>query len=435
MLTGEQTIKILGKYLLLDGFGIVFDFKKSHGSWMYDLRGKREILDLGYNHFSSHTLAYNHPGLKEKKYLEKLKEVSEFRVALSDVYHPYQAEFVQEFSKILPKGFNHLFFVDNGAPAVENALKVAFDWKTRKNGGLEADLVIHFRDAFHGRLGYTLSLTNTADPRKYLYFPKFKEWPRIHNPKAKFDSQGKLLGYEDEGKAIEEINEAIEKYGKRIAALIIEPVQGEGGDNYFNPSFFKELRNICDQKEIMLIFDEVQTGWSLGDWWASGTKIAGGVLPDVFAFSKKTQQAGIAANSRVDEVEKNVFQESSRINSTWGGNLPDMVRATQYIRIIKKEKLHKNVLKQGAYLKKLFSEEDLKIDNLRGVGGWLAFDLPTPELRDIVWKKAFELGCLVLKCGVKSIRIRLNLSVTKEEIEKGYEILREAIKETWKTQH
>ncbi len=429
-----DTVARLKKYILVDGFEIVIDLKKSNGSWLVDSRNDKKILDLGYGQFGSLTLGYNHPALKEKEFLEKLLEVSEFRVALSDVYHPYQADFIEAFATILPKGFNHLFFIDNGAPAVENALKVAFDWKTRKNlesgKNIAGDMIIHLKNSFHGRLGYTLSLTNTADPRKYKFFPKFRDWPRIHCPKAIFNKKGEPESYDNEELAISQINEAVKKYGPRIAGLIIEPIQGEGGDNYFSPNFFRFLRKAADENNFMLIFDEVQTGWSTGDWWTCGRDITGGVLPDIFAFAKKVQQGGIAVTERVQEVKNNVFVESSRINSTWGGNLPDMVRSTKYIEIIKKERLHENIMKQGAAITKILRESQADaLTNVRGIGGWAAFTLPDTKTRDAVWKTAYEKGCLVMKSGENSIRLRPNLAINTEEVGIGIEILLSAIKD------
>ncbi|WP_257094458.1 aminotransferase class III-fold pyridoxal phosphate-dependent enzyme [Sphingobacterium sp. E70] len=205
---------------------------------------------------------------------------------------------------------------------MENALKAAFDWKTRLNfaQGIqkEAGQVIHFKQAFHGRSGYTLSLTNTQDPRKYMYFPKFN-WPRIVNPKLTYpltpENISQTISVEE--KAIAEINQAIHDNPNDIACIIIEPIQGEGGDNHFRKEFFQQLRQICDKNEILLIFDEVQTGLGItGKMWAYQHY---DIIPDVLAFGKKAQVCGIlASKEKFDQVEHHVFKESSRINSTFG---------------------------------------------------------------------------------------------------------------------
>lgn len=431
----QHTMDRLKKHLLVDGFEIVIDLKKSMGSWIYNATTDIPLLDLGYGQFGSLTLGYNHPAMADADYVKRAAEASDFRVALSDIYHPYQADFVEALASTFHPSFKHLFFVDGGAPAVENALKVAFDWKTRRNFRegkvLEADMIIHFSEAFHGRLGYTLSLTNTSDSKKYKFFPKF-QWPRIHNPKASF-RDGLPVSYDNEQLAKDQIKEALETYGGRIAALIIEPIQGEGGDNYFSPSFFRFLREHADANKYLLIFDEIQTGWSTGDWWVSGSEMVGKVLPDIIVFSKKTQQAGIAVSDRVDEVDNNAFQESSRINSTWGGNLPDMVRATKYIEIIKRDHLHENIAKRSREIVKILTESAEGIQNVRAAGGWIAFSLASEQVRNQVWKKAYDHGCFVLKSGASSIRLRPNLAMSEEEASIGARRLSEAVNAVVKT--
>ena len=428
-MTGNPIEKIKSR-VLVDGFEIVPDLEKSHGAIIYDKNSGREMLDLGYNQFGSLTLGYNHPAMKDPDYLKKLMAASDIRWALSDLYPEYYGEFVEAFKSIVPDDYIHFFFVDGGAPAVENGLKVAFDWKTRKNIAekdiIPGDKVLHFRQAFHGRLGYTLSLTNTADPNKYRFFPKF-DWPRVHNPKAKFSRDGSVE-YDDEERAIWEIEDAIYRNENRIAAIIIEPIQGEGGDNYFSPDFFQFLREVADENDIMLMFDEVQTGWATGEWWAF-QHLTGGVKPDIFSFGKKVQQCGIAVNSRVDEVEENVFRVSSRINSTWGGTLLDMVRSTRYMEVIKKERLLENSKKQGERIKKaLLDEAPEYVTNIRGIAGWIAFTLPSKDIRDELWKKLYAEGAMLLKSGVESLRMRPNLAISDEEVDMGLERLFSAMK-------
>ena len=268
--------------------------------------------------------------------------------------------------------------------------------------------IIHFREAFHGRSGYTLSLTNTADPRKHIYFAKFN-WPRIVNPKLRFPVTGQVLQDDiaAEGQAIAEIEQAVRDNPDDIAALIIEPIQGEGGDNHFRPEFFAELRRLADEHDFLFIVDEVQTGMgATGKMWAIEHM---GVRPDIIAFGKKAQVCGIIAGTRVDEVPDNVFHVSSRINSTWGGNLVDMVRSQRYLEIIEEEYLLENAAQVGQILleglTQLAEGSDL-IDNVRGRGMMIAFDLPDARTRDIFRGLLLENGLLALKCGERSIRFR-----------------------------
>src|SRR5438105_5634180 len=157
------------------------------------------------------------------------------------------------------------FFIEGGAMAVENALKAAMDWKVRKNlqsgRGERGTEIIHFERAFHGRSGYTLSLTNT-DPRKTAYFAKFT-WPRILSPSLDFSlpsAQREGVAAEREKLAEQQIRNTLIQRGPDVAAIIVEPIQGEGGDNHFRGEFLQQLRRICDEHELLLIFDEVQTG-------------------------------------------------------------------------------------------------------------------------------------------------------------------------------
>ncbi len=422
----------LSKYMLVDGFPVVVDLEKSHGSFLVDAVTGKEYVDF-FTFFASAPIGFNHPKMTTPEFIEKLGKVAVNKPSNSDLYTVEMAEFVETFATIAkPDYMKHLFFVSGGALAVENALKTAFDWKVRKNlkkgKGEKGYKVIHFKQAFHGRTGYTLSLTNTFDPRKTMYFPTF-DWPRIDNPKLRFPITDEVIKEveEAEKKAIQQIKDAIAKDGDDIACLIIEPIQGEGGDNHFRKEFFKELETICKESDIMFIVDEVQTGIGLtGKMWAYQHF---DIKPDIIAFGKKTQVCGIMVSDRVDEVENNVFVESSRINSTWGGNLVDMVRSTKYLQIIDEEKLVDNAAKMGKYLMKKLNEmaERKPITNIRGRGLFCAFDLPNTQHRDKVFSAGLEKGVLILKSGEKSIRFRPPLNIKQEEIDKGLSILEEII--------
>ena len=347
----RETHQRLAKHILADGLPVVIDLEKSHGSYIVDVDGN-EYLDM-FSMFASSPVGYNHPHIL--KNADALKQSAINKLALSDVYPREYADFLDTFERVgIPKELSYCFFIDGGALAVENALKAAFDWKTRLNlsKGIEqeASQVIHFKQAFHGRSGYTLSLTNTKDPRKYMYFPKF-DWPRISNPRLQFPLTEESVNdaIKAEEQAIQEIEAAIAKNPADIACLIIEPIQAEGGDNHFRNEFFQKLREICDKNDIILILDEVQTGIAMtGKMWCYEHL---GIIPDVISFGKKTQVCGILANKeKFDRVENHVFKESSRINSTFGGNLVDMVRFRLILEIIEQENLVEKAAVLGAYL-------------------------------------------------------------------------------------
>lgn len=422
--TTENKVKeTLGKHILADGFDFVMDYEASQGSYIVDKLTGKKYLDM-FSMFASASVGYNHPYIAEKA--NWLGKMAIYKPTLSDVYLQEYADFMEVFSRVaIPKELPYCFFIEGGALAVENALKTAFDWKTRKNWqkdiDKEAGIAIHFKQSFHGRSGYTLSLTNTSDPRKYQYFPKFN-WPRITNPKLNFPITEENLEetIKHEQLALLHIQEAILSHPDEVACVIIEAIQAEGGDNHFRNEFFTELRRICDENEILLILDEVQTGIGMtGKMWAFQHL---DIIPDVITFGKKAQVCGILANKeKLDEVEHHVFKESSRINSTFGGNFIDMLRFQLVLEIIENENLVENSRVVGEFLlnglKKLEQKFPDHISAARGKGLMCAFDLKDGESREWLRSKLYDEGIIILTCGDQSLRFRPHLNVTKEEIQ------------------
>ena len=425
----------LGKHILADGYEPVMDMEKSHGSWLVDERDGSEYLDM-FSMFASGAVGYNHPDIQAGK--DRLTAAALYKPTLSDIYNIQYAEFVEKFSNTaIPEYLPHAFFIEGGALGVENALKVAFDWKVRKNmekgKGEKGGKIIHFKQAFHGRTGYTLSLTNTSDPRKTMYFPKF-DWPRIDIPKLSFPITDIVLQEVEKNEriAIDQIKTALANNKDDVAALIIEPIQGEGGDNHFRDEFFVALRQLCDENEMLFIMDEVQTGIGItGKWWAHQHF---SVKPDIISFGKKTQVCGLLAGPRVEEVENNVFSESSRINSTFGGNLADMVRFHIILEIMEKENLPENAKNMGDFLLgelgNLAEEFPAYVTNPRGLGLFAAFDLPSQTERDKVIVGLLKNKLLMLPSGDNAIRFRPHLNVTKEDLTTSLEIINATIKDT-----
>ncbi len=303
---------VLARSILADGLDFVLDIDRSSGSYLVDARTGERYLDM-FTFFASSALGMNHPALADDEdFRAELAQAAVNKPSNSDVYSVPMARFVDTFARVLgDPALPHLFFVDGGALAVENALKVAFDWKSRHNEarGIDPELgtkVLHLRGAFHGRSGYTLSLTNT-DPNKVARFPKF-DWPRIDAPYIRPDLDDAAMDA-IEAESLRQARAAFEAHPHDIACFIAEPIQGEGGDRHFRPQFFAAMRELCDEYDALLIFDEVQTGCGMtGTPWAYQQL---GVAPDVVAFGKKTQVCGIMAGRRVDEVRDNVFAVSS----------------------------------------------------------------------------------------------------------------------------
>jgi len=424
-ITPQQVMKVIGKHMLPDVFSMILDLEKSQGNRIYDALGGRDYLDC-FTYIASNPLGHNHPKMDDPSFEKKLLRAAKCKPSNSDLYTVEMAEYVETLSRVaIPQELPHLFLIEGGTLAVENALKTAFDWKIRLNqsrgiAGEVGTQIIHLKEAFHGRSGYTLSLTNTADPRKTKLFPKF-DWPRVLNPKCVFPLEGTNLEQtvRAEEQSLAEIQQAIDQYGPDIAAIILEPIQGEGGDNQFRPEFHQALRRVADAHDLLLIYDEVQTGVGLtGKMWAYQHY---GIFPDILCFGKKMQLCGILCGTRIDQVADNCFVERSRINSTWGGNLVDMVRAQKILEIIEEDRLVENAKETGGYLLasllKLQSKYGGLVANVRGMGLMCAFDLPTTQRRDQLRESVYKNGAVVLGCGVQSMRFRPSLTFSTQEVD------------------
>ncbi|MEU1725444.1 L-lysine 6-transaminase [Nonomuraea sp. NPDC005692] len=416
----------LARHLLVDGYRLVLDLELSRGSWLVDARNGRRYLDF-YTFFASAPLGVNPPF--DSDFAALLGQVARNKPANPDIYTEHLADFVDTFVRVLgDPELPHLFFVEGGALAVENALKTAFDWKSRRNeaAGRPRDLgtrVMHLTRAFHGRSGYTLSLTNT-EPGKTDRFPKF-DWPRIDVPAVHL---GDVEAAEE--RALAQARAAFERHPHDIACFIAEPIQGEGGDNHMRGEFLRAMQALCHEHDALFVLDEVQTGGgTTGTPWAYQQL---GLAPDVVAFAKKVQVGGIMAGRRVDLVADNVFQLSGRINSTWGGGLVDMVRSRGLLEIIERDGLISRAGTLGGVLlerlTKLEAEHPDTVSGVRGRGLMCAFDLPDQAARDgYVTRLREEHGVLALPCGPRSVRLRPALNIPEADLEHGLGALSAAL--------
>jgi L-lysine 6-transaminase len=427
----SRVVETLEKHVLVDGFRLVVDLARSRGSRFVDATSGRTLIDL-YSSYASMVVGFNHPALATPAAQAELLAAAKTKVANADVYSVPYATFVDTFARVvgLPP-LQRYFFIDGGALAVENALKAAMDWKVRRNlargKGERGTEILHFEGAFHGRSGYTMSLTNT-DPRKTDLYPKFP-WPRVRTPRVDFSlppAERDAAAAVSEAEVEREILEVLDRKGDDIAAIVVEPIQGEGGDRHLRGEFLRTLRRICDERDLLLIFDEVQCGMGITgrNWCCEHFD----VVPDLLAFGKKSQVCGVMAGPRLDEVKDNVFRLPSRINSTWGGNLVDMVRATHLLRLMESERLVENARRMGdlfrSELEALAADEPI-VTQVRGRGLMLAFSLPDGPTRDAFWKGLYEVGLLTIRCGERSIRLRPVLDVGADVVADSVRMLRE----------
>jgi L-lysine 6-transaminase len=428
--------EILSRHMLTKGMmPMVLDMEQSEGVHLVDEKSGRTLIDL-FGFYASSPLGMNHPKMtRDDAFMERLRRAALNKVTNSDVTTRYLARFLRTFERVgIPDYLPYTFFISGGALAVENALKAAFDWKVRKNHqkGYRREVghqILHLDQAFHGRTGYTMSLTNTADPRKTMHFPQF-DWPRITNPKIAFPlddaERERVAAHED--RALRQAKRHFHEREDQIAAVILEPIQGEGGDNHFRPAFLRRLKALAHENDALLIFDEVQSGVGItGDFWAHQTL---GVKPDILAFGKKSQVCGILAGRKLDEVDDHVFKTPSRINSTWGGNIVDMVRFDRILEIMEEDDVVAHAGEVGDHLQQRLHElADTfeAVTNVRGRGLMCAFDLPTTAMRDALKQQAYEEGAIVLGCGERSVRFRPPLTITREAIDDGIDRLRTAM--------
>ena len=412
--TSTSTInKCLNKQkYLFDSFPIVWNIQKSQNSFLYDIHTNEEYLDF-HGGFGSNPIGWNHPkltkhfssGLWNKHFLNK--------PANCDFYTQEYIEFIDKFqTTIIPKNYPHLFFIDGGALAVENALKIAMDWKYQKNGDNNEDLSIaHFTKAFHGRSGYTMSLTNT-EPHKTKNFTKFN-WPRFL-PSIKTGTLPQNQEVYDEF-AIGEVEKYFKEHHKSIAGLIIEPIQCEGGDRHFTKYFLQNLQRLCNEHDVLFILDEVQTGfYTTGKTWCFQHY---DLEPDLVCFGKKSQQCGVFGGKRLDEIQNHCFNTSGRLGSTWGGNHIDMIRSSKIIDIIKEDNLELNATERGnQWSDEMKMIQSNKIKNIRNLGLIMSFDCESTEKRNQLLDILKKNKLLALGAGENTIRMRPNLAVSKTDI-------------------
>ncbi len=430
---GRDILASLSRHLLVDGYDLVLDLDRSQGTYLIDARSGASYLDL-FTFFASNALGMNHPALVDTDVQRRLARAATNKPSNSDVYTHELEAFVTTFQRVLgDPALPHLFLVEGGALAVENALKTAFDFKSRHNeaAGRDPSLggqALHLTGAFHGRSGYTMSLTNT-DPNKTARFPRF-DWPRIDTPALTFPLDvNEATNRAAEDHALSQARAALEAAPHDIACIIAEPIQGEGGDRHLSGRFLAGLQALAHEWDALFVLDEVQTGVGMtGTPWAYQ---ALGLQPDVVAFGKKTHVCGIMAGGRLDTIDDHVFRTSSRLNSTFGGSLVDMVRATVILETIERDRLIERAAILGAgLLTDLHGLADRvpAVTQPRGRGLMCAVDLPDASTRDEVLGRLFSVEqVMLLGCGPRSIRFRPPLTVHADELTRAVSALERSI--------
>ena len=326
--------------------------------------------------------------------------------------------------KVAPKGLNQVFTGQSGSDANELAYKAAFMWKRQQErGGAHVDFTDHeistsmtnqspgapqlsilsFKRAFHGRLFGSLSTTRSKPIHK-LDIPAF-DWPQAPFPALKYPlEEFKAENEAEEKRCLEETERLIKEWHNPPAAVVIEPIQSEGGDNHASPAFFQGLRALTKKHNILFIVDEVQTGvGATGKFWAHEHWNLQDP-PDIVTFSKKAQTAGYYFGN--SELRPN---RPYRQFNTWMGDPARALLFRAIVNEIDRLDLVNNTRDTGNYLYKglerLAEKYPGEIQNLRGrgQGTFIAWD---SGRRDEVLRRAKEVGVNVGGSGESAVRLR-----------------------------
>lgn len=402
-LPGPKSAKKLNLLKKLNGaYSDVYPFVHSNqgqGCYFKDI-DNNVFLDFACQ-VASNPLGYNYSALNK---VIKSYNKSPVKIAGQDFAIPEHLDLLKELTSITPKNLNSAFLVNSGAEAVENTIKICMRQRKKAKFG------ISFKNAFHGRTLGALSLTNT----KPIYNKNF------------FSIPVRKISFEED--APEKLESLIryEAHAEDIAFIIIEIIQGEGGYNIAPKKLIRNLRAVTKVYKVPLIIDEVQSGMGrTGKWWAFQHY---NINPDVMGAAKALQVGAAIANRKL-------FPEPGSLSSTWGGGSRlDLALGTEIIKEIKRKKLLSNINKMGKYLKKRLNELAIntKIENVRGLGLMIAFDMP-----DKISKNNLIIGCLknglvLLGSGQKTIRLLPPYIVGKKEIDEAVNIIENSYKETVK---
>lgn len=428
----EDVLMTLDERMSVTGLKLVIDPLKSAGLTIFDSWHEKEFIDFSFGG-GRIPLTYNHRGFKDEEYIKRMRTATPFFAPADEIYSSEYATFVREFSRFaLDDDFISLRFGSSHSDAVEMALKAAFDYKAQKNirssKKNQALAVVCLEEAFHGFSGYALSLHKTSDVRTDGFYPLF-DFPAIINPKLKFPASEKNMKRVEqlENEAILQLKAHLQNGKRSLCAVIIEPVQGRGGDNYFRNEFFKKLKELSEENDFLLIFDETLTGFgTCGAKWAHS---AAGVTPDILIFGGKSPLAGVAGGKCFEQVES-VFNVPGRLSGGPVVNLSRFVYGAKLIEIIEDEKLLENAKKIGVDLGRRLSaicESSPYAKNPRATGVMGALDFHNEKARDKIIRSLFEEGFIAAACGVKTVALRLPLDAPLMNVHKGLDIFERVI--------
>jgi len=394
----------------------IIDFKKSKGSYLFDKRNGNRLLDF-FGQYATLTLGYNHPIFKTSIYLNEIANVAHQKIPNCELFSDESTEFDISFRNFTcGSNFTHYHYACTGALAIEAAVKTSMDYK-----GPGYDRVISFKKSFHGINGYGGFLTDKFSPVNLRLdgFPS-ASWDRVINPIVHYENNLAVIDEELVQSVLSNV-ESIITTKNNVCAILVEPIQCTFGDRYFPTNFFTGLRSLADQYDIPLIFDEIQVGFCVtGKIWYHNHL---SVKPDIIVFGKKTQLSGIAVQNKFTDI----FNQAIRLEVTWDADIMDMIRCKHIIKAIKDGDILGNVNNMSDLLIRGLSRIEC-IENIRHCGLLFAFDLATKKQRDLLFYEMKKRSMLCNPTGDRTIRLRPNLCVTKEEINHALSIMTKASK-------
>ncbi len=420
------------------------DAKKSLGNYMVDVDGN-VILDV-YGHIAAIPIGYNHPAMRAAQAEGRFDWAVGYRPSLGIAPSAEWVDIVERtLMRIAPKGHTRVMTVTTGAEAVENAIKAAFVRlaRRRRKGAAPTDeelaacmrneqtmansfKVLSFEGAFHGRSLGALSLTRSKPIHK-LDFPSFP-WPTAPFPANKFPlEKHEAENKEKEAQSLAAVEAVFRKHPGEVAAIIVEPIQGEGGDNHASNDFFGKLRKLTLEHEVAFIADEVQTcAGATGAMWAHEAWNLS-EPPDLVTFSKKMQLGGYYAR------EEFFPAEPLRIFNTFLGDPFRLAQLEVIIETIEKEHLLENTRITGDYLmqelRTLEGRYGALFSNVRGRGTHVAIDAKDTDTMNKILGGLKRRGVEAGGCGTRSIRFRPALVFAPRHAAEYLGVLEDVLKE------
>jgi L-lysine 6-transaminase len=418
-------------YVIYDPYPFVLDLAKGKGMELETVDGQRLFDWVGY--YGSRLLAHNHPDMVESEFLQRLGMVATHKVANPDFLTPECLAYYRMLHRVAPESMrnDHLevYAVNSGAEAVENMMKYLvsrFNCKHRAAGTTPtARRFVYFDRAFHGRTVYALGVTQTMDPVATQDFHGLISGGNIKLPFPALDTdKTESENLRASQNALDMLDMVLQQMASEVVGIIVEPIQGAGGQRMALPSFFRGLSELAHKHGVALAFDEVQTG--LG---ATGRMFA------IDHFDLPYSPLAVATGKKFGAgviYMKEPLEEVGVLDSTWGGTLADMVRVVREMEIIERDGLIEHAAQMGHEINRALRALQLRhqgiVLNVRGMGLYQGFSLDSSERKAAVVRTALrEHGLLLLGAGERSIRLRPNLNVTSEDVERLIAMLDEIL--------